>query len=99
MNSSIESTIMNEVTANELKTKGVSSLETALRGKDEVLISVRGKPRYVVMDIAQYERLREAELFSAWQEARAAVSSGECSTETAEEHIARLKKELASDAV
>lgn len=59
----------------------------------------RGKPRYVVMDIAQYERLREAELFSAWQEARAAVSSGDSSAETAEEHIARLKKELASDAV
>lgn len=90
---------MNEVTANDLKTRGVSSLEAALSGNKEALISVRGKARYVVMDIAQYERLREAELFSAWQEARAAVSSGEFSTETAEEHIARLKKELADNAV
>lgn len=90
---------MNEITANDLKTKGVSSLKTALEDKGEAVISVRGKPRYVVMDIAHYERLREAEIFSAWQDARAAVSSGDYSTETAEEHIARLKKELASDAV
>jgi hypothetical protein len=90
---------VNEVTANDLKTKGVSSLETALGDKGEAVISVRGKPRYVVMEIAQYERLREAELFAAWQEARAAVSSGDYSAETAEEHIERLKKELASDAV
>jgi prevent-host-death family protein len=90
---------MSEVTANDLKTKGVSSLEAALSGQSEAIISVRGKPRYVVMDIAQYERLREAEIFSAWQDARMAESSGDYSVETAEEHIKRLKKELASDAV
>lgn len=81
---------MNEVTANDLKTKGVSSLESALSDKEGALISVRGKTRFVVMDLAYCERLREAELFSAWPEARAAVASGESSIETAEEHIVRL---------
>jgi prevent-host-death family protein len=84
---------MSDITANDLKTRGVSALETALDNDDEAVISVRGKPRYVVMDIAHYERLREAEIYAAWQESRAAEARGDYVIETAEEHIARLQKE------
>ena len=90
---------MSNITANDLKTKGVSVLETALENDDEVVISVRGKPRFVVMDIEHYEQLREVEIFAAWQEARAAEAQGDYVTETAEEHIARLQKESAADDV
>ena len=90
---------MSNITANDLKTRGVSALETALDNDDEAVISVRGKPRFVVMDIAHYERLREAEIFAAWQETRAAETRGDYMTETAEEHITRLQKEIAPDAV
>ncbi|MDZ7829354.1 MAG: type II toxin-antitoxin system prevent-host-death family antitoxin [Halofilum sp. (in: g-proteobacteria)] len=83
---------MADLTANDLKTRGVSALEAALRDDKEAIISVRGKPRYVVMDITHYEHLREAEIYSAWQESRAAESRGEYVVETAEEHIARLEK-------
>ena len=54
---------MQVITANELKTKGVNSLEKALNQEDEVIISIRGKPRFVVMELEQYDRLREAEVF------------------------------------
>lgn len=84
---------MANLTANDLKTRGVSALEAALRDEEEAVISVRGKPRYVVMDIAHYEKLREAEIFAAWQESRAAEARGDYVLETAEEHIARLEKE------
>ena len=87
---------MSDITANELKTKGVSALETALNNETEAVISVRGKPRFVVMDIAHYEQLREMEIYSAWQEARAAEARGDYVIETAEEHIARLQKEAAA---
>lgn len=90
---------MGDITANDLKTRGVSALETAMGKDGEAVISVRGKPRYVVMDIAHYERLREAEIFSAWQETRAAEGRGDYLIETAEEHITRLQKEIAPDAV
>ncbi|MCX6031886.1 MAG: type II toxin-antitoxin system prevent-host-death family antitoxin [Chloroflexi bacterium] len=43
------------VTANDLKTKGISDIERILQDAQEVVISVRGKPRYVVMDLAHYE--------------------------------------------
>lgn len=84
---------MVNLTANDLKTRGVSALEKALGEDDEATISVRGKPRYVVMSVAHYERLREAEIASAWQEARAAEAGGDYIVETASEHIARLQRE------
>ena len=51
------------------------------------------------MDVDRYEQLREAEIHAAWQEARAAVESGDYVAETAEEHIARLKRDAATNAV
>lgn len=90
---------MATLTANDLKTKGVSALETALHEQTEVVISVRGKPQFVVMGIDHYERLREAEIVNAWQEARAAEARGDYALETAEEHIARLQGAAAPDEV
>ncbi|HKL53298.1 MAG TPA: type II toxin-antitoxin system prevent-host-death family antitoxin [Wenzhouxiangellaceae bacterium] len=84
---------MSDLTANDLKTRGVSALEQALGEHGEATISVRGQPRYVVMSLEHYERLREAEIASAWQEAKAAETSGDYIVEAASEHIARLQRE------
>ena len=85
---------MTVITANELKTKGIASIEQLLQDAQEVIISVRGKPRYVVMDIAHFDYLRERELEAAWAESRADVAAGRYRQESAEDHIARLKTEL-----
>ena len=82
---------MTVVTANELKTKGIASIEQLLQDAQEVIISVRGKPRYVVMDIAHFDYLRERELEAAWAESRADVAAGRYRQESAEDHIARPK--------
>jgi hypothetical protein len=50
------------ISANDLKTKGVSAIELALGGAPEATISVRSKDKFVVMDMAQYHYLRECEL-------------------------------------
>ena len=49
----------NVVTANELKTKGISRLDEITSNGDEAVISVRGKKRYVVLTLEQYNYLRE----------------------------------------
>ena len=85
---------MTVITANELKTKGIASIEQLLQDAQEVIISVRGKPRYVVMNIAHFDYLRERELVAAWAESRADVAAGRYRRESAEDHIARLKAEL-----
>ena len=88
---------MTVLTANELKTKGVSGIEKLLETEQEVLISVRGKPRYVVMDIATYEAMRDRELEAAWYQVREDVAAGRYRVETAEDHIARIGAEAADE--
>lgn len=81
---------MEAVTANELKTKGVSVVEERLKTEDEIIISVRGQDKYVVMSLEKYSRLREYELDLAVQEARADYEAGRVITESIDEHMKRV---------
>ena len=86
---------MTVVTANDLKTKGISDIERLLREAQEVVISVRGKPSYVVMDIAHYDHLRECEIAAAWSQVREDVAAERYRRESADAHLDRVKGELA----
>ena len=81
---------MNSLTANELKTKGVSAVESRLAVDDEVIISVRGQDKYVVMDLEKYAKLREYELEIALQEAKADVEAGRYTTESVADHVRQM---------
>jgi PHD/YefM family antitoxin component YafN of YafNO toxin-antitoxin module len=83
---------MAHISANELKTKGVAAIEAMLAEHSEAIVSVRGKDRYVVMGIAQYNYLRECELEAALAETRADVAAGRFVQESAEAHLASLNK-------
>jgi PHD/YefM family antitoxin component YafN of YafNO toxin-antitoxin module len=85
--------LMKAISANELKTKGVSSIEAALEKGDEAIISVRGKDRYVVMDLGTYNRLRVCELEAALYQARREISEGKGIEESVDEHLARIRKD------
>ena len=85
---------MTVITANDLKTKGSSDIERLLREAQEVIISVRGKPSYVVMDIAHYDHLRECEIAAAWSQVRKDMAAERYRRESAEAHLARVKGEL-----
>ena len=82
---------MNAISANELKTKGVSAIQAVLDQQSEAVISVRGKQRFVVMDVAHYQYLRECELSAAIIESKADMAEGRYVKESAEEHLARLE--------
>ena len=81
---------MSSISANDLKTKGISAIEAELAHNPEAIISVRGKDRFVVMDIAHYHYLRECELDAALAETRADLTAGRFVKESAEAHLARL---------
>lgn len=83
---------MNQLSANDLKTRGVAAIESALEGQDEAVISVRGKPRYVVMDVEAYYHLRECELDAALAETRADLAAGRVVQESPEAHLSRLDR-------
>jgi hypothetical protein len=81
---------MPSLTANDLKTRGVAAIEATLAGRPEAVISVRGKDRFVVMEVAQYHYLRECELDAALAQSRADEAAGRYVAESAQAHMARL---------
>ena len=87
---------MSSLTANDLKTRGVAAIEESLAHQPEAVISVRGKDRFVVMEVAQYHYLRECELDAALAQSQADVAAGRYVVESAQQHMARLEALLAS---
>jgi prevent-host-death family protein len=85
---------MSSVTANELKTRGVSAVEDRLEAGEDVIISVRGKDRYVVMSLEKYDQLRELELEHALREARADYAAGRTVTESVDDHMRRAADDV-----
>jgi len=83
---------MSTISANELKTRGVTSIDAALAEDDEAIISVRGKDRYVVMALETYQQLRVCELEAALYQAQREIAAGEGIEEIVDEHLERLRK-------
>jgi hypothetical protein len=87
---------MSHISANDLKTKGIAAIEAALAETPEAIVSVRGKDRFVVMDIAHYHYLRECELDAAIADTKADLEAGRFTTESVAEHLAWLDQECSN---
>lgn len=83
---------MNIITANQLKTKGISVIQNNLSEDQELVITVRGKAKFVVMDMKHYNYLRECELDAALHQAKTDYHAGNYITEAVEDHIKRITK-------
>ena len=81
---------MSHISANDLKTKGVAAIEAVLSKHAEANVSVRGKDRFVVMDMSHYHHLRECELEAALAQTRADLPAGRFVEESLEAHLVRL---------
>ena len=82
------------IPANELKIKGVSIIETMLEKLDEVLISIRGKNKYVVIDMKRYNYLRECELEKALRDVQEDIANGRSRILSSEKHFKELDNAL-----
>lgn len=80
----------NTVTANELKMRGVSTLEPIISQGLEAVITVRGKSTYIVLSNEQYDHLRECELAVALSESEADLTAGRYHKGSAEDHLNRI---------
>jgi len=78
------------ITANELKTKGVSVLNEETSDGNEVIVTVRGKNKYVVVPIEKYNYLRECELEAALSETKRDIKEGKFVKESVEKHVKRI---------
>ena len=82
------------INANDVKTKGVSIFGKLLEKFDELIINVRGKNKYVVLDIDRYKELRANELDIAYIKTMQDIKEGNYKTQTASQHIEELISEL-----
>ncbi|AKF25171.1 prevent-host-death protein [Sulfurovum lithotrophicum] len=82
------------ISANEVKQRGVSLFDSLLKKFDEVIINVRGKDKYVVLDMERYKEFRANELDLAYMQTMNDIEKGNYKAQNAAEHIAELKDEL-----
>ena len=80
----------NEISANELKVKGISAIDDITSQGIEAVITVRGKQKYIVMTIEEYNRFREYELESAINESKKDIELGNFKIGTVDEHLLRI---------
>ncbi|MBE8233545.1 MAG: prevent-host-death protein [Endozoicomonadaceae bacterium] len=78
------------IVANDLKTKGVGAIDTALQHAQEAVVTVRGRAKYVTMSVDRYNQFREYELESSLREVREDIKNGDFTETSAAEHIATL---------
>lgn len=81
------------VSANDVKTKGVSLFDKLFEKAEEIIINVRGKDKYVVVDIERYKALRTLELDHAYREVMEDVKAGRYTTDL-DAHLNELADEL-----
>ncbi|EKD64270.1 MAG: prevent-host-death family protein [uncultured bacterium] len=90
IDSTIKNTMNNFVTANDLKTKGVSAIEPFAKKGLETVITVRGVDTYVVLTTQAFNHLRECELTAALIESERDMKKGKYHKGSVEEHLKRI---------
>ncbi len=78
------------ISANELKRRGISFIGSLMKDHYEIYVSVRGKKKFVILPVEEYERLREAELESIIKRVEKDYEEGRYTAESAEEHFKRV---------
>jgi len=79
-----------EISANTIKTKGISFINKFIKNKDKVIVSVRGKRKYVILPIEEYEHIRDLEIEQAIKQAEDDYNNNSYIAESAEEHFKRI---------
>ena len=80
-----------QITANDLKVKGITAIDELAQDNDGVIITVRGKEKHVVLSIDEYSQLRELELDAAIQESRKDIEEGRFKSGSVDDHMSRVE--------
>jgi hypothetical protein len=79
-----------EISANTIKTKGISFINKFIKNKNKVIVSVSGKKKYVILPIEEYEHIRDLEIEQAVKQAEDDYNNNRYIAESAEEHFKRI---------
>lgn len=78
------------INSTELKTKGLPLIDSVVQENDSAIIAEEGNPKYIVLKLSDYNRMREQELEAALQESMADIAAGRYHTDGVEAHMNRV---------
>ena len=80
----------------ELRNRGIKAIDEEIAKNGIATLSYRGKPKYVIIDIDEYEKIRELEITLAYLKAKEDIEKGNYETIKTEKeldnHIKSLKE-------
>jgi len=82
------------IAVNDLMEDKIKFLEMELSKQEEVFISYQGKPKFVILDINEYENLREYQLEKEYQEILRAKQDKKAFSTDAKTLIQKIENEL-----
>ncbi len=82
------------VSINDLKRLGANSIDKQLKLEHEIIVTSHGKNKYAIIEYDELIKIHNDRIELAYLKVNEHIKNGESWTETAEEHIKRLKHEL-----
>lgn len=79
------------ITANDLKVKGVTLIDSVVKENDGAVITVHGKEKYIILKIEDYNRMRELELEAAILQSKSDIAAGRFYTDGIDAHMNRIE--------
>ncbi len=83
----------NIITANQLKTKGISIADNFAKKGLETIVTVRGKAKYVILPKEQYNNLLEQEILHTLKDAKQDLKNKNYHTGSIEDHLKRIEND------
>ena len=78
------------ISANDLKVKGVTLIDSVVEENQSAIITVRGVEKYVILKMSDYNKIREMELDLAIQQTKADIAAGRFHADGIEKHMKRV---------
>jgi hypothetical protein len=78
------------ISSNQLTNQDISLIEKDLREDNELIITVDGEERFVMMRSEHYQYLRECELELALYQSKSCLEKGDFVIESVDDHIKRI---------
>ena len=78
----------------DLRNRGIKAIDEEIAQKGIATLSYRGQPKYVIINIDEYEKLRELELMVAYLKAKKDIETGNYEIIQTEEELENHIKEL-----
>ena len=82
-----------QITAQQIKTRWTAIIDEQMKNSNELFLSVRWEPKYVIINMNTYNKYREVELENAILETKQDIRSWKFSSDI-DSHIKEINNEI-----